>query len=89
MTTNFITWEIACHKKANEVTKRVCLKALEVPEVFHTMLSSQISSPGLHGCPFSLRKIGLFLLKNGREDEMKEVSMNEMGDFCSTVYSTL
>jgi hypothetical protein len=52
-------------------------------------LSSQISSPSLHGCPFSLRKIGLFLLKNGREDEMKEVSMNEMGDFCSTVYSTL
>jgi len=46
MIINFVPWEIACHKKADEVKKkRVCLKAVEVLEVFHTMLSSPISSP--------------------------------------------
>ena len=53
------------------------------------MLSSQISSSIYVAVPFLLQKIVLFLQKNGIEDEMEEVSMTEIGNFFSSVYSTL
>ena len=53
------------------------------------MLSSQISSPIYVADPFLLQKNCIVFTKNGIEDEMEEVSMTEIGNFFSSVYSTL